>query len=1030
MFRKVSYPFLPSLSTFYIFFSEDSLMWFSSVHGLTSFDGTEAIYHNTPQQASDLGLNKIACIAEDKAHNLYISTRYKLLYYNRKERSFSELDSLLPPVNKKTISMMVMKVDESGIVYMGSLAYGLLIYDPARRSVEHLNLDTNKKGAWENRNFNTIACFADHFSDRTKMWVGTYNGIYLFDKNKKALSKNFVITTPLFDALGKEKAYYDVHKMDVTDDSTIWFNIWAGGFCRYNSNTGNVKIFCQADIALKGKPVPLYVIPSFVKISSGKYLLGIEGKKSAIFDTNTGSIEFINISTDNELKEGVRFCTEDKQGNIWIIRKGLLYVSLPEYSRLRHVSITTKLVFRNIPLNTETRGVFFDSTERLYYLSVRFCDAVYVFDSGFNFVRTIPGIGCPNPNYRVCGTDKITKDGSNRIWTSGWRTYVKLPTATRFDSIASVFPQLKWVTTKGEFNDLRTTRNGDVVLAKSDVAYLIDHRTLKVDTIKCPSINNPNKFRFTASPLGYDPDNDFLYLLNGDGIGQFSLRNRSWRILDHKEIFGELVPYLQILKYAIDATGQIWLLLDQQKIRILNPKTLKCTDSITVGQRGLLFGQYSDLINGGPDYMFLLGLYGAVAYNFKSEKSLLFDNYNGLTDPAPYSLLSANGHLILGQGNQIEYFNSRDFVRNELSLSSRLNVKVTGKKGERDLIAETNKVIKLRHHENNITLSFSALDFLYPERVQYAYILTGINNEWNYSGYFNRKISYNNLEPGDYKFKVKAQQLGGNWKENENVFTISILPPFWGTKWFRALSVLLAVGMLFLGFRLRLQYIRKEERKKAFQQRELLELEAKALRAQMNPHFIFNCMNSIKALIQNDEKQKSIHYLTTFSKLIRTLFNNSDKRQISLYDELETCKLYTQLEAMRLDGKLNYKFDIDESLDLKSVMVPALIVQPFIENAIWHGIVPKDKGVVSVKVFGNDEVITCEVEDDGIGREMSKKNKSITPVIHNSKGINLSQARLDLENLLGDKSAVVSILDKNGANGASGTKVLIEFNIR
>src|SRR5207249_4735537 len=116
-------------------------------------------------------------------------------------------------------------------------------------------------------------------------------------------------------------------------------------------------------------------------------------------------------------------------------------------------------------------------------------------------------------------------------------------------------------------------------------------------------------------------------------------------------------------------------------------------------------------------------------------------------------------------------------------------------------------------------------------------------------------------------------------------------------------------------------------------------LEAQALRAQMNPHFIYNCMNSIKALIQNEDKLRSIEYLTTFSKLIRTIFHHSGKRQISLYNEIETCKLYTQLEAMRLNGKLQYNFSIDSNLDLKSVMVPALIVQPFIENAIWHGIV-------------------------------------------------------------------------------------------
>src|SRR5204862_6427017 len=103
------------------------------------------------------------------------------------------------------------------------------------------------------------------------------------------------------------------------------------------------------------------------------------------------------------------------------------------------------------------------------------------------------------------------------------------------------------------------------------------------------------------------------------------------------------------------------------------------------------------------------------------------------------------------------------------------------------------------------------------------------------------------------------------------------------------------------------------EKGKAAREKELLELEAKALRAQMNPHFIFNCLNSIKSLMQEKEMDKGITYLTTFSKLIRTLFNNADKKEITLYDEIETCKLYLQLEALRFNNKLSYTVNIDES---------------------------------------------------------------------------------------------------------------------
>ena len=217
------------------------------------------------------------------------------------------------------------------------------------------------------------------------------------------------------------------------------------------------------------------------------------------------------------------------------------------------------------------------------------------------------------------------------------------------------------------------------------------------------------------------------------------------------------------------------------------------------------------------------------------------------------------------------------------------------------------------------------------------------------------------------------------------------------------------------------------EKRRSQHDKELLELEAKALRAQMNPHFIFNCLNSIKSLIQDNEMDKGVTYLTTFSKLIRTLFNNADKKEISLYDEIETCKLYLQLETMRFDSKFSYNVNIDETIDLKSTSVPALIIQPFIENAIWHGIVPKGNGGnVSLDVSrrnGNVEII---VDDNGIGRESSQQNKGASSIGHQSKGVNLTQSRLELDNLLQQRNAKLEIFDKKDDTGkAIGTKVII-----
>jgi sensor histidine kinase YesM len=225
------------------------------------------------------------------------------------------------------------------------------------------------------------------------------------------------------------------------------------------------------------------------------------------------------------------------------------------------------------------------------------------------------------------------------------------------------------------------------------------------------------------------------------------------------------------------------------------------------------------------------------------------------------------------------------------------------------------------------------------------------------------------------------------------------------------------------------QHVRKKNQAKIEMQYKMLELEAFALRATMNPHFIFNCLNSIKSLIQQNENEKSVTYLTTFSKLIRTLFNNADKKQISLFDEIETCKLYLQLEKMRFDSKFFFAVNVENCIDLKSIQVPAMIVQPFIENAIWHGIAPRDtSGHVSLNVLKKNDIIEVAIEDDGIGREASQQNKSTSGPAHQSREVNLTLSRLGLNNQLQQRQAKLQIIDKKDENGmAKGTTVIIKI---
>jgi len=342
--------------------------------------------------------------------------------------------------------------------------------------------------------------------------------------------------------------------------------------------------------------------------------------------------------------------------------------------------------------------------------------------------------------------------------------------------------------------------------------------------------------------------------------------------------------------------------------------------------------------------------------------------------------------------------------------------------------------LELKYYQNSLKISFGQNDFGGVNNSQFAWKIDRITAGWivlpktNFS--YGESISVNKLKPGKYLFEVKVRNNNTDWQKQQGKMIIIINPPFWQTWLFWVLIITGITLIIFVIVKLRVRAVRKQERERAKHEKELSELEAKALRAQMNPHFIFNCMNSIKSLMQENKIDKGVIYLTTFSKLIRTLFNNADKKEISLFDEIETCKLYLQLEAMRFDTKFSYTVHIDEKMDLKSIQVPALIVQPFIENAIWHGIVPKEEsGYVELSVIKKENLVEIIIDDNGIGRDASKQNKSASALMHNSKGVNLTQSRLELDNLLRQRQAKLEIVDKKDGDGlARGTKVMITIN--
>lgn len=242
-------------------------------------------------------------------------------------------------------------------------------------------------------------------------------------------------------------------------------------------------------------------------------------------------------------------------------------------------------------------------------------------------------------------------------------------------------------------------------------------------------------------------------------------------------------------------------------------------------------------------------------------------------------------------------------------------------------------------------------------------------------------------------------------------------------------AVLLLAGLLIYTLRQRIKTqkfvaAKNEEVKSARFQQQLSELEMKALRAQMNPHFIFNCINSINRMVLNGKGDGASRYLTKFAKLIRLMLENSENPTVSLEDELVMLEAYLQLESLRFKEKIRYEIVVDDTIDRETTCLPAMVLQPFIENAIWHGLMSKQgDGLIKITIQEEEDVLKCIIEDNGVGRERALALAESQVTKKKSMGLQITEERLKLLSKERLKE-LIRITDlKDSMNHALGTRV-------
>ncbi|WP_165836450.1 sensor histidine kinase [Taibaiella soli] len=327
----------------------------------------------------------------------------------------------------------------------------------------------------------------------------------------------------------------------------------------------------------------------------------------------------------------------------------------------------------------------------------------------------------------------------------------------------------------------------------------------------------------------------------------------------------------------------------------------------------------------------------------------------------------------------------------------------------------------LSYLDDDISVSFSGICYSSNGHVRYWYRMLSDQTDTLWRTTTENTIDFAGLAPGSYKFEVKTD--GGL----PHTIRFFIRPPFWKTWWFYGLAALFFAGVVIIIAMRRVQIIKKETQKREETVRQIADMELRLLQSQLNPHFIFNVLNSIQMYINVMDRKRANEYLVKVSRLMRMFLDASRQPFTTVQHEMEMLSLYCALEKLRFENRFNYTISSNKFAEVQQAYFPSMLTQPFVENAINHGLLgKKEAGLLQIHFEAQGDRLVCTIEDNGVGRAAAGQSKDAGREYRKSWGMRLSAERMEVLNKINHNSVALEITDKTDASGnATGTLVTI-----
>ena len=559
-------------------------------------------------------------------------------------------------------------------------------------------------------------------------------------------------------------------------------------------------------------------------------------------------------------------------------------------------------------------------------------------------------------------------------------------------------------------------RNNDIIINGSEGIYKFDLKSNKLELC----------YKFYNEGIGFSMSNDksdgFWVGISSASIYHLNSllkQDGRFRIRDRQDIVEQI---------SEGDNEDLWIALQGGGLCHLNRKDGK--DEIYSSKDGLINNTVHTLLKDNSGKIWISSDKGISCFNPKTTKFQNFGLEEGLkiqefNDDSYFQ--APDGEIFFGGVGGIVSFYPDKIIEVEKDHWPLIitDVSVSGSSRRFEKAIYEMDTLKLQRGDNNLRISFASLNFKDYLKIKYRYRLPGVSESWRITSPKNRDIAYYNLLPGSYNLEIQAAGKDGQWDSKKS---IRVIIPFWfyETRWFKillSLLIVISITALVLSYIKNIQIRAKRDQD---------ELRMQVLRGQLNPHFIFNSLNSINYFISKNDKLSANKYIADFSRLIRSFLSNLSNDFVSLETEFQLLTDYLNLEHLRFGDKFTYSFDISRVEDTTNYFVLSGIVQPFIENAIWHGMngLEGRKGRIDIRFqLLNSTLMQCVIEDDGIGRKLAEEYSQKLQR-KKSRGIGIVLERLQFYNVNKKGNYQITISDVYNDKDETGTRVAIDLPLK